>query len=143
MRNLMRLPFLAPSRRAPASAAASRARRGFTIVEAIVAIVMLAAGVLALVSSSAVVLREMTTGSQNAVAAAVASQRLELLRSYDLCTSIVSGTDTTRGMAEQWTVASVVASGGQPSQAVTYTISYQAGRGVRTQRFVTNIPCTT
>lgn len=140
MRTLMRLP-LAPSRRVPSTVPASRARRGFTIVEAIVSIVMLAAGVLALVSSSAVVLREMNTGSQNTVAAAVASQRLELLRSYDQCASIVAGSATTRGMTESWSVAAVAGGGGQPSRTVTYTVSYQAGRVMRQQQFVTNIPC--
>jgi Tfp pilus assembly protein PilV len=141
MRTLTRLPF-APSRRTPAPRQPSRARRGFTIVEAIVSIVMLAAGVLALVSSSAVVLREMNAGSQNSVAAAVASQRLERLRSFDQCASIVNGSGSTRGMTESWTVAAVLGGGGQPSRTVTYTISYQAGRTMRQQQFVTNIPCT-
>lgn len=140
MRTLMRLP-VAPSRRAPAPSPASREPRGFTIVEVIVAIMMLAAGVLALVSSSAVVLREMNTGSQNTIAAAVAARRLELLRSYDQCASIVNGSATTRGMTESWTVTAALGGGGQPSKTVTYKVGYQAGRVMREQQFVTNIPC--
>lgn len=141
MRTLMRSPLL-PSRRRPAGPAAPPARRGFTVVEAIVAIVMLAAGVLALVSSSVVVLNEMTVGSQNAIAASVAAQRLELLRSYNLCTMIVAGADTNRGMAESWEVTPVFAVGGQPSRTIQYTITYKAGRTTRDQKFTTNVPCT-
>lgn len=137
----MRSPLL-PSGRRPSAPAAPRARRGFTVVEAIVAIVMLAAGVLALASSSVVVLNEMTVGSQNAIAASVAAQRLELLRSYNLCTLIVAGTATNRGMAESWQVTPVFAVGGQPSRTIQYTITYKAGRTTRAQKFTTNVPCT-
>lgn len=137
----MRSPLLSSGRR-PSAPAAPRARRGFTVVEAIVAIVMLAAGVLALASSSVVVLNEMTVGSQNAIAASVAAQRLELLRSYNLCTLIVAGTGTNRGMAESWQVTPVFAVGGQPSRTIQYTITYKAGRTTRAQKFTTNVPCT-
>ena len=137
------MPFrIVPSRRGAAFPAAPRPRRGFTIVEAIVAIVMLAAGVLALVSSSAVVLNQMTTGSQNTIASTVASHRLERLRSLNSCAAIVSGSAVSRGMNERWTVDNVGGGGGQPSRNVIYDLTYQAGRAQRTQRFITNIPCT-
>jgi Tfp pilus assembly protein PilV len=136
----MRTPLL-PSHRRPAAPSAPRARSGFTVVEAIVAIVMLAAGVLALVSSSVVVLNEMTVGSQNAIAASVAAQRLELLRSYNSCALMVAGADTNRGMAESWEVTPVNAIGGQPSRTIQYTLTYKAGRTTRDQKFTTNVPC--
>jgi hypothetical protein len=39
-------------------------------------------------------------------------------------------------------VDNVGGGGGQPSRNVIYDLTYQAGRAQRTQRFITNIPCT-
>lgn len=140
MRPLMRALPLAPSRRRALSLP-SRARRGFTIVEAIVAIIMLAMGVLAMVSSSTVVLRQMTVASQQGVAATVTAERMESLRSYDLCSQIVSGSGTNRGMTESWTVVALTGIGGQNAVNVDYTVTYQAGKITKSQQFVTNIAC--
>lgn len=119
----------------------SRERRGFTIVEAIVAIVMLAVGVLAMVSSSAVVVRQMSVASQMGIAANVAAERIETLRSYNVCTEIVSGTGTNRGMTESWTVTPLTGTGGQNAVTVDYTVTYQAGRTTKSQQFITNLSC--
>lgn len=143
MRPVIRGFRLAPSRRARSMAPTARARRGFSIVEAIVAIVMLAAGVLALVSSSAVVLKEMTTGSRNTIAASVATQRLERLRSFDQCASITAGSAATAGMREWWTATAVSGTGGQPSRHIAYKLEYNTGRRLDTLEVVTSIPCTT
>lgn len=136
----MRSPRIVASRRTAAERA--RARRGFTIVEAIIAIVMLAAGVLALVSSSAVVMREMTTGGQRTVAAAIATHRMETLRGYNLCSKLVSDTARTRGMKEAWVNEGTATGGGQQSRRIKYRITYQAGRMQRTDSMTTFIPCT-
>lgn len=67
--------------------------QGFTIVEVIVAIVVLTIGLLALMTSSALVTRMIARGERTAAMAAFASQRLERLRTT-ACTSQPAGSDT-------------------------------------------------
>src|SRR5581483_2368719 len=66
-----------------------RARRAFTIVELVVAIVILSVGVLGLVSTATVVSRLIGGAAQLTVAANVAASRFERLRSMQ-CASIHS-----------------------------------------------------
>ena len=54
---------------------------GFTLVEALVAIVVLGVGIVALASASASVTRMIGRGKMETRAALVASQRMDLLRS--------------------------------------------------------------
>ncbi len=54
--------------------------RGFTIVEVVVAIMVLTVGLLGLVTSAALVTRMIGRGQRSAVAAAYAGRRLEMLR---------------------------------------------------------------
>lgn len=89
MRTLTRSLRFAPSRRRR-TAAPDRARRGFSIVEAIIAIVMLAFGVLAMASSSAMTIREMRTASQRVKDASQAATYFEQLRAVDGCAAILS-----------------------------------------------------
>ena len=95
------------ARGVPSRRVRPRRRAGFTVVEAIVAVVMLAVGVLALASSSSLLIRNMSSGSRRAVAAAMMTERLERFRSYTSC----KGIDTTivptvpkRGLRETWTL---------------------------------------
>ncbi len=55
-------------------------QRGFTIVEVIVAIMVLTVGVLGLVTTAALVTRMIGRGQRSAVAATFAAQRMERLR---------------------------------------------------------------
>jgi prepilin-type N-terminal cleavage/methylation domain-containing protein len=54
--------------------------RGFTIVEVIVAMIVLTIGLLGLVTSAALVTRMLGRGQRSAVAASYAGRRLEMLR---------------------------------------------------------------
>src|SRR5437879_12468074 len=65
---------------------------GFTLVEIIIAIIVLTVGLLALVTSSALVTRMIARGQRSAVSATFAAQRLEQLRVTG-CASRSSGTD--------------------------------------------------
>src|SRR5213593_2543031 len=60
--------------------AAMKREQGFTIVEVIVAILVLTVGLLALVTSAALVTRMIGRGQRSAVAAQYAQRRLEMLR---------------------------------------------------------------
>src|SRR5437899_12309848 len=66
--------------------------QGFTIVEVIVAILVLTIGLLALVTSAALVTRMIGRGQRSAVAAQYAQRRLEMLRASG-CNSQAGGSE--------------------------------------------------
>ena len=66
--------------------------QGFTLVEVIVAILVLTVGILGLVTSAALVTRMIAKGQRSAVQSLFATRRLEMLRSTG-CTSQAAGTD--------------------------------------------------
>ena len=66
--------------------------RGFTIVEVIIAIIVLTVGLLGLVTSAALVTRMVGRGQRSALAAQYAQRRLEMLRTTG-CDSQASGSE--------------------------------------------------
>jgi prepilin-type N-terminal cleavage/methylation domain-containing protein len=96
-----------------------QARRGFTIIELVVAIIIITVGVLALATGSAGVAKQMRSGNQAALAAVVAQSRLETIRSLG-CSNLSNGTATTRGMTEKWTVAFISGRARAVTESVTY-----------------------
>ena len=91
---------------APAPAGATN-RDGFTIVEIIVAIMVLSVGVLGLAATAAVVQKQMGSGERQAAAAAIAQSRFDQLTSIN-CKSanLVGGNASWRNghVTETWTV---------------------------------------
>lgn len=79
-------------------------RRGFTLLEVMVAVVLLTVGVLALVSSSAMVSRMIGKGRGATVAVQVGAARLERLRR-------IAGTSTPRCSSPDFTGDSAVTDG--------------------------------
>ena len=69
-----------------------KSEQGFTIVEVIVAILVLTVGLLALVTSAALVTRMIGRGQRSAVAAQYAQRRLEMLRTSG-CKSQAGGSE--------------------------------------------------
>lgn len=130
--------FSSRSYRATLRPVAARARRdGFTLAEVVIAMVILSVGLLALASGSMGVIRQMRSGNQAAMAAMVAQSRMEKMRSRT-CSSISTGTATTNGMAEKWSVSSLSAR----ISAVTETVTYVPRPGV-TKKLGMNgvVPC--
>ncbi len=74
-----------------------RQERGFTVIEVIVAITVLAVGVLGLASTGAMVTRMIAQGQRSAVALTFAAQRLEQLRTYACATRTDSSETLYRG----------------------------------------------
>ena len=118
--------------------AASRPRRGLTLVEILISVIMLTVGVMGLLGSTAAVAKQMGGGVRQTVAATVAQARIDSLTSLS-CASltlagVASGTSTSRGIAEKWTVTD---GKNVKSIAVEITIPRRATKLL----YTTVIPC--
>ena len=115
-------------------------RAGFTLVEVMVAIVILAVGILGLAATASVVTRQMTGAVHQSVAATVAYSRMEHIRSSDcmVMKDSTSGSAVTRNVSESWTI-SVPAT--KQALLVTETITYKVRGILRTQVFNSEFPC--
>lgn len=117
---------------------ALRARGGFTIIELVVAIIIMTVGVLALATGSAGVAKQMRSGNQAALAAVIGQGRLETIRSLG-CSSLSNGTATTRGMTEKWTITWITSRARAVTESVTYV---PRARVSRTLALRSVVPCT-
>jgi type IV pilus assembly protein PilV len=122
---------------------AHRSEAGFTLVEVLMAVVLLAVGVMALVGSSAMASRMIGRGRHSTFASQVAIARIERLRQYagstaSPCTHAQFKTDsiTAGGVTEKWTVATAGL-----SRLVRLTVSYPTARGTATDTIHTTILC--
>jgi Tfp pilus assembly protein PilV len=86
----------------------TRRRRGITLVEILISVVMLTVGVFGLLGSAASVETQMGGGVRQTVAATIAQARIDSLTSLACAqltvAGVASGTSTSRGVAEKWTV---------------------------------------
>lgn len=121
----------------------SQDTRGFSIVEVLVAIIILTIGLLALAQSSGAVSTMIGRGKQDTQAAAAAQQVLERLRqeateTTPKCTSLSSGSQTgpQPGTTVAWTV-----SGSGDSRTVVVTVNYRISRGTRTETIRAQLGC--
>lgn len=112
-------------------------RRGFTLVELIVAMLMLTIGLLGLAGVGAVVLKQMRGGTYQTVAASIAQSRFEQLEG-DPCASIVSGSATVRGMSETWTATAM----GLRAKTVRDTVTFVGTSGTKKIGIHTVVACT-
>lgn len=115
--------------------------RGFTIIEILIAIIILSVGVMGMVGSAGLVSRMIGQGKRNTRAAAVAVQRLEILRGTVLstnprCTALAGGTATTNAVTETWTVT-----GAGRSRRIQLILRYQSNRGLLTDTVTTVVVC--
>jgi prepilin-type N-terminal cleavage/methylation domain-containing protein len=120
-------------------------RRAFTLLEVLVALVILGVGVLGLSGHAALVSRLVGDGARLTLAATIATTRLEQLRAL-ACASVSSGTGITYGIEERWSVAPMSASGRVTALEVQLSVTYQlrrraSGHSIRTQQFRGTVPC--
>ena len=117
---------------------------GFTLVEVIVAIVVLSVGVIALAGSTAMVTRMIGRGKVDTRVAQVASRRIETLRlaaasTTPRCTAAAfanGGPVTADGLTETWTVPAV-----GKVRSIQVNVSYRTARGPRNASVLTRIDC--
>jgi type IV pilus assembly protein PilV len=120
-------------------------RSGFTLIEVMVAIIILSVGVLGLVSTSALVTRMIGRGNMTTKATQLAQVRLETLRQQALstspsCSSVASGTaDDASGMSEAWTVSTPA--GSTNLRQFSVTVTYPITNGTRTATMTTQVRC--
>jgi prepilin-type N-terminal cleavage/methylation domain-containing protein len=125
---------------------ARRARRsGFTVMELIVAIVILSIGLLGLAATSGIVMRLIGGGSHQTVAANVALARFEQLRAVS-CGRMTSGSAINRNVQEAWSVTPVGPVATPTAMDVRLTITYETsmrrgGSSSRTQSYRSQIVC--
>ena len=113
----------------------ARRRSGFTLVELMVAMAILAVGVLGLAATAATVAK-LVGGSRHQTIAAVAAQsRLERLRAVP-CGARTAGTDTSRGVIVAWTVDSI-----KRGVNVGVAVTFHTPRGRRTRLYRSTMPC--
>ena len=117
----------------------SGARRGVTLIELIVAMVILSVGLLAIVGVSAGVSRSLGESRTDNIAALAAQSRFELLAGT-ACTSLTLNTwvtKTSRNVTEKYRTTD----GGNNTRIITDSVSWTTREGTRRQAFTTLLPC--
>jgi len=124
----------------------ARTERGFTIIEIMLAVVVLSVGVMALVGSSALATRMIGRGNKSTEVVQVATARAELLRSYAAATSpgctnanVKSDSNTTAsGIGEKWVL---LGTAGDPTRDVRMMFTYRVPKGSRTDTMMITLYC--
>lgn len=106
-------------------------RSGFTIVEVLVAMMVMTIAVLALASSSGLVAKMIARGHNAEMASAFAMRRLEVLRMTG-CTLRANGADTLFRGGSNWAAVNnwVWTDGGAKTFRVKITTSYRSSGGL-------------
>lgn len=103
-----------------------RDRRGFTLIETLIALILLQLGVAALVATAGTMARDLAEAAARRRAHAAARNRVDVIRSA-ACTSAVSGSARLEaGMEESWRVETRGA-----GRLVVDSVAVPLGRGRR------------
>ena len=118
-----------------------RARRGFTVVEIVVAVLVLSIGVLGLATTMGVVTKLVAGGRAGELGGSFAMRRMELLRTT-ACTSQSTGADTLyRGGSWSAINSWSFTSGGANLWRVKLINKHRAGVGTRSDTVETSVQC--
>ena len=123
--------------RRPTNAAPSqpRARRGFTLAELLVALMVFSVGALAMVATSANVMTLITASKNRALAASIASSRFERMRAQP-CSLHSTDSATTRGISEAWNVTKLA-----KADDVTVRVTFVANRRTQSRIYRSFLVC--
>ena len=117
-------------------------RRGFSLIEVMIAIVILAVGILALAGTAGAVTKMIARGGRMGSSSVVAEDQLESLR-FGICTSFPgnttgtqTGTATNGRYSLSWTTTASAW-----ARTVRLSVAYPNGRSTRTDVYETMISC--
>ncbi|HEY6156470.1 MAG TPA: prepilin-type N-terminal cleavage/methylation domain-containing protein [Gemmatimonadales bacterium] len=113
-----------------------RSERGFTLAELLVAVVIFSIGLLALAGTASVIMTSLTSTQSRTIAAGVAESRMERIRTTT-CANRASGSATTRGIAETWTLSHMP----RAEDDVTVSVTFLSNHRPRSETFRSFIPC--
>ena len=108
---------------------------GYTLIEIVVALFLFTIGGLALVTTSALVGREMNTNAVRERAGRMAASRLEIIGAG--CRRAASGRETFQQVESEWSVTFLDSA----RLSVVETVSYPSLEGRRSDQFRAVLPC--
>ena len=116
-------------------------REGFTIVEVLIAIVMLTLGILTLASTAGGITRMMSNGQRKTRAYALASSTMDSLRNkaVQACSGLANGTSTHGEVSRAWTVSSPGST--QTLHTISVTTSYRVSGRTKGDTLYASIYC--
>jgi prepilin-type N-terminal cleavage/methylation domain-containing protein len=109
--------------------------RGVTLVEIVIAMVVLSVGALALAGSAAITLRRMSDSSRGAAAASAARAHNEGAFSRS-CAALTNGNQQAGGILSEWSVG-----GSAASTDIRQRVTYATRGGNHAEDFLTAVPC--
>ena len=124
------------ARRATGVVSVPRARCGFTLLEVLVAALVLLTGLVGVAAATAAALRALADARLEEDAATLAGRRIELLRGVP-CATRTGGADTVGALIERWAVEP---HGLSAATDIVVTVAPLA-RPARARRFDTVAPC--
>jgi prepilin-type N-terminal cleavage/methylation domain-containing protein len=110
-------------------------RAGVTLVEVVVAILVLSVGALALAGSAAVMARRMAESARAGAAVSVGRTRAELSFATR-CAALADGDERLLGVRSEWSIAAAAA-----SADISQRITHRTPRGDHFDEFLTAAPC--
>jgi prepilin-type N-terminal cleavage/methylation domain-containing protein len=108
---------------------------GFTLLEAVLALLVFSVGALGLAATTATITRSLALASVRERSARVAAARIETLRSLT-CAAMTGGSEVVNGITSSWS-ATVT---GQ-SVAVSEAVTYKLGPQLRTDSYPSIFRC--
>lgn len=116
--------------------------RGFTIVEVLVAVLILTVGLLGLASSAAMVTRMIGQGGMYSESATLAVQQAEILRSQSQrCAGLLDGSRAEGRYTIEWDVGAATTTVSDAVEVHVFVTAPRAGQAARVDTFTTLIPC--
>ena len=112
----------------------------FTIVEVLIAVLVLTVGLLGLASTAAYVTRMIGQGNRYTEASTLAGRRLEILRAGG-CSTMAGGSSTSGRFTVSWTVTTINTGSQRSARQVQVVVTSPTNYGTRTDSLTGTISC--